>query len=134
MVSEPRVPLVVLRADGRRMFGFVNHRNRDVDNAFLRPRAPVLINAPVSFCRVPGRFSGADSAESDERGGYLDIGFDSDGVQINAPHNVRHLVAAPLIPLRVVLRGSGRAERDVVVFLKSFDARRIVADAGAAAW
>src|SRR6266498_4136983 len=113
------------------MLRFVDHRNSDIENPFLCPSAPVLINAPKRFCRIPRGLSRTDAAERDKSCGDFQVGFNGKRIQIDSTHDICDLITSPLVPLQIIRSRRRTAERNIVVPLKTFNARRVITNVGA---
>src|SRR5688572_32483637 len=106
------------------MLTLVIHREIEVQDAFLHPAAPILQHLTIrARPLVATRCALRTVSISDRRGTHANFRFESRAFQVNAPHKVRDLIAAPLRPLWVGGRGDIRATGD---FLEARDSYWVI--------
>jgi hypothetical protein len=131
VLGGPVAPLVEGGRPGRGVLGLVDHRDRQVDQALFGPGPPVLVDPPERLCRGPGGVAGRAGPEGDQGGRDLQGRVVGQGTQIDTSDKRGDLVAAPLAPVGVAWVGWRPSFGEAVMALKSPDAGRVVADAGA---
>ena len=109
--------------------GEVVHGQGEIENAFLEPGAPVLINGGEGVARAVFGVVQGSVAPGDESAADLHLGLQLEDAEIDLPDELRHLAAAEVGPGGVAGGGSAGAAGLTV---EAFDGGRVVAEVAGA--